>query len=571
MEEQRHTLSHILAMAIKSIRPNVKFGIGPAIENGFYYDIECSPAITEEDIEKIENEMKRIIKEKHQMTQKLVSKTEAKKLFKDQPYKLELINDIPEDEVSVYTIGDKGFMDLCRGPHVKNTSEVGAFKITSIAGAYWKGNEKNNMLQRIYGVSFPTQEEVDDYLKLQEELKQRDHRKLGKELKLFMTDPEVGAGLILWLPRGAFLRNQVMNFAFNTYLSEGYEPVITPHIANANLWKTSGHWDFYRDSMFSPFGVDDEQYLLKPMNCPFHVKMYNSSLHSYRDLPVRWTEMGTVYRYEKAGELGGLTRVRGFTQDDAHIICTPEQVETELEKTIDLTMKIFSKFGLNEVEMNLSTHDPENMSKYIGDIDNWLRIEKQLETVVKAKGHEINIDVGEAAFYGPKIDIKAKDVLGRKHQLTTIQVDFNLPERFDMKYTSDDGSEKRPIMIHRALLGSLERFIAILIEHYGGIFPLWLSYEQVRIIPINDQLGLVKYVDEVKEQLKNAGVRVKVDDRSESMQKKIRDCEIDKIPYMLIIGEKEKNTNTVSVRSLKEKEQGLMKVEEIANIINQEK
>ncbi|HQF36256.1 MAG TPA: threonine--tRNA ligase [Candidatus Dojkabacteria bacterium] len=570
MEEQRHTLSHILAMAIKKIRPDTKFGIGPAIENGFYYDIETSPAITEDDIVKIEEEMNRIIKAKFTMNHKIITKAEAKELFKKQPYKLELINEIPEDNVNIYTIGDDGFMDLCRGPHVNNTSEVGVFKLTSIAGAYWKGSEKNNMLQRIYGVAFPTQEELDAYLKLQDELKLRDHRKLGKELKLFMTDPEIGAGLILWLPRGAFLRNQVMNYAFNTYLSEGYEPVITPHIANINLWKTSGHWDFYRESMFSPFGVDDEQYLLKPMNCPFHVKMYNSSLHSYRDLPIRWTEMGTVYRYEKAGELGGLTRVRGFTQDDAHIICTPEQVESELEKTIDLTMRIFKKFGLNEVEMNLSTHDPENMSKYIGDIDNWLRIEKQLETVVKAKGYNVNIDVGEAAFYGPKIDIKAKDVLGRKHQLTTIQVDFNLPERFDMKYTADDGNEKRPIMIHRALLGSLERFIAILIEHYGGIFPLWLSYEQVRIIPINDQLGLVKYVDEVKEQLKNMGVRVKIDDRSESMQKKIRDCEIDKIPYMLIIGEKEKNTNTVSVRSLKEKDKGLMKVEEIANLINQD-
>ena len=472
--------------------------------------------------------------------------------------------------VNIYSIGDDGFVDLCRGPHVEDTGKVGVFKLTSIAGAYWKGSEKNSMLQRIYGVAFPTQEELDNYLKLQEELKQRDHRKLGKELKLFMTDPEVGAGLIMWLPRGAFLRNQVMNYAFNTYLAEGYEPVITPHIANVNLWKTSGHWDFYRESMFSPFGVDEEQYLLKPMNCPFHVKMYNSSLHSYRDLPVRWTEMGTVYRYEKAGELGGLTRVRGFTQDDAHIICTPEQVENELEKTIELTMKIFQKFGLNDIEMNLSTHDPENMTKYIGDLDNWVRIENQLEAVIKSKGYGVNIDPGEAAFYGPKIDIKAKDVLGRKHQLTTIQVDFNLPERFDMKYTADDGTEKRPIMIHRALLGSLERFIAILIEHYGGIFPTWLSYEQVRIIPINDQIGLMKYVDTVKDQLKTAGVRVKIDDRSESMQKKIRDCELEKIPYMLIIGDKEKNTNTVAVRSPKEKDKGLMKVEEVIAFVNGE-
>ena len=568
VEKQRHTLSHILAMAVGNIYEDVKYGIGPAIENGFYYDFEFTTPIKEEDLLKIEKEMRKIIKEKYNLKASSVSKKEAKKLFATQPYKLELIDGISDENVSIYQIGENGFLDLCSGPHVDNTGLVGAFKLDRLAGAYWKGDEKNAMLQRIYGLAFETKEVLDRHIKIQEELRRRDHRKLGKELKLFMTDPEIGAGLIMWLPRGAFLRKKIMEFALDTYLQNGYDPVSTPHIAKLNLWKTSGHWSFYRDSMYEPFGVDKEKYVLKPMNCPFHVVMYNSEKRSYRDLPIRWTEMGTVYRYEKSGQLSGLTRVRGFTQDDAHIICTPSQLEGEVEKALDLTMYILKKFGFRKYELNLSTHDPQNSSKYIGETKIWEEVEDKLRSIAKRKGYGIVEDPGEAAFYGPKLDLKVEDVFGRKIQLSTIQVDFNLPERFGMGYTDKDGKEKQPIMIHRALLGSLERFIAILIENYGGIFPLWLCHEQVRIIPINDTFAI--YAEKVKDELMKGGFRVKVDERSETMQKKIREAELEKIPYMLIVGEKERTTKTVSVRSLKEKGQGLMKLSEFVNILNKQ-
>lgn len=570
LEHQRHTLSHIMAQAVLNLFPGTKLGIGPAIENGFYYDFEMAEPIKDEDIPKIEKEMQKIIKAGEPMVQTMVKRTQALRMFPKmkQPYKRELLDEIPDEEVSIFRIGDEGFNDLCRGPHVESTGRVGAFKLMNIAGAYWRGDEKNPMLQRIYGIAFNTQKELDNYIAQVEEAKKRDHRKIGRELKLFMTDEKVGAGLIMWLPRGAFMRKQIMDFAFETYLENGYQPVSTPHIANLNLWKTSGHWDFYRDSMYDAFGVDEEQYTLKPMNCPFHITMYNSEKHSYRDLPVRYTEMGTVYRYEKAGELGGLTRVRGFTQDDAHIICTADQLNNELNNALELTFFIMKRFGFEKYEMHLSTHDPKNTQKYIGDMELWADIEEKLRDVIKKRGYPIVEDPGEAAFYGPKIDLKAEDVMGRKHQLTTIQVDFNLPDRFNMTYTAADGTEQCPFMIHRALLGSLERFMGILIEHYGGKFPLWLCYEQVRIVPINDVM--VVYAEKVRDELKKMGFRSKVDDRSESMQKKIRDAEIEKIPYMLIVGEKERSTSTVSVRSLDEKDKGLMSLEEFGNMLKAE-
>ncbi|MBN1374212.1 threonine--tRNA ligase [Candidatus Dojkabacteria bacterium] len=568
IESKRHTLAHILAQAVLKFYPDAKFGIGPAIDNGFYYDFDLQEPLKEEDLPKIEKEMRKIIKKNEPMLHTKLSKEQAKKLFgkRKQPYKYELLEEIKEKEVNVYKLGDGGFVDLCRGPHVEYTSQVAPFKLTSIAGAYWKGDEKRPMLQRIYGVAFESQEELDSYLLQQAEALKRDHRKLGKELKLFTIDPTVGAGLIMWLPRGAFLRKQIMDFALDTYFDWGYEPVATPHIGSLNLWKTSGHWDFYRDSMYNPLGIDEEQYCLKPMNCPFHIAMYNTEKRSYRDLPVKWTEMGTVYRYEKAGQLNGLTRVRGFTQDDAHIICTEDQLEYELEKALDLTMYIFDIFDLKPDEINLSLRDPNNKEKYIGPDDGWAYAQDVLRKVAQKKSIGIVEEEGEAAFYGPKIDIKVKDVLGRKWQLSTIQIDFNLAERFNMIYIDADGKEKRPFMIHRALMGSLERFIAVLIENYGGIFPLWLSLEQLRIIPINDTLVL--YAEKIRDELKAAGFRAKVDDKSESMQKKIRNAELEKIPYMLIVGESERSNNAVSVRSLTEKDKGLMSVPELIEMLN---
>jgi threonyl-tRNA synthetase len=564
-EAMRHTLSHIMAMAVSQEFSEVKFGIGPSIDNGFYYDFMTEEPIKEGDLDKVSDRMQKIINSDLPMNHKKVSKDEARELFKNQPYKLELIEEIEDSSVSIYQIGDDGFVDLCKGPHVESTGKVGAFKLTEIAGAYWRGSEENDMLQRIYAVAFEDEEKLEDYLKLQEELKQIDHRKLGKKLHLFMIDEKVGAGLIMWLPRGAFLRKQVMDFALNTYLDNGYEPVYTPHIASTDLWKTSGHWDFYREDMYEEFGIDEKKYTLKPMNCPYHVLMYKSQVHSYRELPIRWTEMGTVYRYEKAGQLGGLTRVRGFTQDDAHIICTPEQVEYELKEALRLTFQILDRFDFEDYELNLSTHNPDDMDKYIGNSEEWEKIEETLRKVAKEEGHGLNEDKGEAAFYGPKIDLKVEDVMGRKWQLSTLQVDFNLPKRFDMTYTDKEGNDSRPIMIHRALLGSLERFIGVLIEHYKGIFPLWLSQEQARVIPIND--NLIRYAEEVQAELQKYGVRVTVDDKTESMQKKIRNAELEKIRYMLIVGDKEKSTNTVSVRSLVDGEKGLMSQEEFVKLV----
>jgi len=543
----RHSLAHIMACVIQETYPKVKFGIGPEIENGFYYDFDFPTPISENKLQKIEKRMKGLIKQNLTFKKKNITKIEAKKIFKSQTYKLELIKDLPGKIVTIYQVGD--FIDLCKGPHVKSTKEINsdAFKLTRIAGAYWKGDEKNKMLTRIYGLAFDTKKELEQYLKNQEEAEKRDHRILGKKLELFMFDDEVGQGLPLWLPKGAWLRKLVMDFALNTYLERGYEPVSTPHIASTKLWAHSGHLDFYKESLYNSFGIEGEEYMLKPMNCPLHVQMYKNKRRSYKELPVRWTEMGTVYRYEKSGTLHGLTRVRGFTQDDAHIICTPEQLHKELLSALKLTLYIFNTFGFKELEMNLSVRNPKNKSKFIGKDSEWKKAETELKSVLKEIGYEDFVyDVGGAVFYGPKIDIKVNDSLGRPWQLSTIQFDFNLPSRFNMEYYGADGKKHTPFMIHRALLGSLERFIGVLIEHYAGAFPLWLSPVQMWVIPINS--SHVKYAKDISTKLKEQGFRVETKTESETLSKKIREGEIQKIPYLLVIGDKEIKTKKVSVR-----------------------
>ena len=554
----RHSLAHIMAYAIKELYPKVKFGIGPEIENGFYYDFDFPTPISESKIQKIEKRMKKLIKQNLIFKKKNISKSEAKNLFKNQTYKLELIKGLPGKIVSIYQVGD--FIDLCKGPHVKSTKEINpdTFKLTRTAGAYWKGDEKNKMLTRIYGLAFETKKELEQYLKNQEEAEKRDHRVLGQKLELFMFDKEVGQGLPLWLPKGAWLRKLVMDFAFNTYLERGYEPVSTPHIASTKLWAHSGHLDFYKESLYNSFGIEGEEYMLKPMNCPLHVQMYKNKRRSYKELPIRWTEMGTVYRYEKSGTLHGLTRVRGFTQDDAHIICTPEQLHKELLSALKLTLYIFNTFGFKELEMNLSVRNPKNKSKFIGKDSEWKKAETELKNVLKEIGYKNFVyDVGGAVFYGPKIDIKVKDSLGRPWQLSTIQFDFNLPSRFNMEYYGADGKKHTPFMIHRALLGSLERFIGVLIEHYAGAFPLWLSPVQIWIIPINS--SHVKYAKDISTKLKEQRFRVETKTESETVSKKIRQGEIQKIPYLLVVGDKEIKTKKVSVR-----QRGKKKIETIS-------
>ena len=543
----RHSLAHIMASAVQEFYPKVKFGIGPEIENGFYYDFDFPTPISENEIRKIEKRMKRLIKQNLIFKKKNITKSEANKIFKNQTYKLELIKGLPGKTVSIFQNGN--FIDLCKGPHIKSTKEIpiDAFRLTKLAGAYWKGSEKNKMLTRIYGLAFETKKELEQYLKNQEEAEKRDHRVLGQKLELFMFDDEVGQGLPLWLPKGALLRKLVMDFAFNTYLERGYEPVSTPHIASTKLWGHSGHLDFYKESLYNSFGIEGEEYMLKPMNCPFHVQMYKNKRRSYKELPIRWTEMGTVYRYEKSGTLHGLTRVRGFTQDDAHIICTPEQLHKELLSALKLTLYILNAFGFKEFEMNLSVRDPKDKSKFIGKDSEWKKAETELKSVLKEIGYKNFVyDVGGAVFYGPKIDVKVNDSLGRPWQLSTIQFDFNLPSRFNMEYYGADGKKHTPFMIHRALLGSLERFIGVLIEHYGGAFPLWLSPVQIWVIPINS--SHVKYAQEITKELKEQGLRVEIKIESETISKKIRNGEIQKIPYLIVIGDKELKSKKICVR-----------------------
>ncbi len=542
LEILRHSTAHIMAHAVKELFPDVKVTIGPAIEDGFYYDFDKDEPFTEEDLQKIEKKMKEIIKERKAFVRKEIPKAEALKLFESlgETYKLEIINEIEDDTVSIYEEG--GFIDLCRGPHIPHTGMVKAFKLLNVAGAYWRGDEKNKMLQRIYGTAFPTKDELDEYLKFLEEVKKRDHRRLGKHLRLFEISDEIGPGLIIWLPNGAIIRKVIEDFWRDEHLKAGYQLLYTPHIAKLDLWSKSGHLDFYRENMFSPMQIDEVAYQLKPMNCPFHIQVYKSELRSYRDLPLRFAELGTVYRYERSGVLHGLLRVRGFTQDDAHIFCTEEQLEDEIQKVLDFTVFILSTFGFDNYEIYISTR-PE---KYVGSLENWERATSALEQALKVRNLLYQIDPGEGVFYGPKIDIKIKDVLNRAWQCSTIQVDFNIPERFDITYRGKDGKEHRPIMIHRALMGSLERFMGVLIEHYAGAFPIWLSPIQVEVMSISEKH--VEYAKEVYEKLITQGIRAKLNIENEKIGYKIRQSTLEKIPYMLILGDKEVETKKITVR-----------------------
>ncbi|OGZ18830.1 MAG: threonine--tRNA ligase [Candidatus Nealsonbacteria bacterium RBG_13_42_11] len=541
-----------MAYAVQELYPETKFGIGPAIENGFYYDFDLKNNLTPQDLPRIEKKMRELIREDLKFEKKIVSKTEAKKLFKDQPYKLELLDELKDDEITIYESGK--FTDLCAGPHIKTTKEIpsDAFKLTKIAGAYWRGSEKNKMLTRIYGIAFPTKKELEDFILKEKEAEKRDHRLLGQRLELFMFDEEVGAGLPLWLPKGTILRKIIGDYLYKELTFQGYQWLTTPHIAKINLWQTSGHWNLYRENMYSPIKIDEEEYILKPMNCPFHVKVYNSKIRSYKDLPLYLAELGTVYRYEKSGVLHGLTRVRGFTQDDAHLICTPKQLSEELVKLLKSGVKILNKFGFKDFDIYLSTR-PE---KYAGTLANWEKATNILKYVLKSLKLKYEIDPAGGVFYGPKIDIKVKDSLGRPWQCTTIQVDFNLPERFQMTYVSEKGKKETPIMIHRALLGSLERFIGVLIEHHAGNLPLWLSPVQIWVIPLGDRHE--KYAKKIAKDLEVLDLRCQIKNENETVSKKIREGEIQKIPYILVVGDEEMKKKTVRVRERGKGDLGMM-------------
>ena len=552
IETIRHSLAHILAAAVQEMYPaaageprskqGVKFGIGPAIENGFYYDFDLPQSISTTDLPKIEKKMREIIKKNISFKKSKLSKSDFDKLFKNQSYKLELIKELTKETITIYQSGD--FIDLCKGPHIKSTKEIAsdAFKLTKIAGAYWKGDEKNPMLTRIYGIAFETKKELQDYLHQQEEAEKRDHRILGQRLELFMFDEEIGAGLPIWLPKGAILRKIIEDYLYDALTKQGYGWLWTPHIGKLDLWKTSGHWDFYKENMYSPIQIDEEQYILKPMNCPFHIKAYQNKIRSYRDLPIKYAEMGTVYRYEKSGVLHGLTRVRGFTQDDAHIFCTKEQLSDELVKLLKYTLKILKTFGFKDYDIFLSTRP----KKYVGTIKNWQKSFNSLKFALDKSDIKYKIDPGEGVFYGPKIDIKIKDSLTRDWQCTTIQVDFNLPEKFNITYIDEKGKKQQPIMIHRALLGSIERFIGVLLEHYAGALPLWLSPVQVWVIPVGSRHE--KYAKEITTKLIENGSRCELKDENETVSKKIREGEIQKIPYLLVVGDKEQKAKFISVR-----------------------
>lgn len=540
LEGMRHSAAHVMAQAVQLLFPEAKFGIGPAIENGFYYDFDLPRPLIPEDLTTIEHKMKEIINANLPFTREEMSKEAARHLFAAQPYKLELIDELPDATVTIYRQGS--FTDLCRGPHVASTGEIKAFKLTHIAGAYWRGDEKKPMLQRIYGVAFDNQGELEGYLSRQAGAAKRDHRKLGKELDLFSIHEEIGPGLICWHPKGALIRQIIEDFWRAEHIKRGYNIVYTPHIAKLDLWKTSGHWDFYQDYLYSPMEIEGQQYIIKPMNCLGHILIFNSRLRSYRDLPLRYAELGTVYRYERTGVLYGLARVRGFTQDDAHIFCRPDQLEEEVIGVVKLAQFMMSTFGFTDYEVLLSTR-PE---KYAGTIQMWQQATESLKHVLQKLELPHKLDPGEGVFYGPKIDIKLKDALGHAWQGPTIQVDFNLPERFNVCYIGDDGLEHNVIMIHRTVLGSMERFLACLTEHYGGAFPVWLSPVQAIIIPIADRH--IDYAHQIGSELKQESIRVKVDDRSERMNLKIREAQLQKIPYMLIVGDKEVASSGVSLR-----------------------
>lgn len=539
----RHSCSHIMAEAVKQLWPAVKLGIGPSIEDGFYYDFDKQEPFTDEDLAKIEKKMQEIIARNEPFIREELSKAEALKLFKKlkEDYKVALIQEIPDERVSIYKTG-KDFIDLCRGPHVESTGKIKAFKLLSVAGAYWHGIETNPMLQRIYGTCFETQKELEEYLKNLEEAKERDHRKLGPALEFFdIYHEEAGTGLVFYHPKGALLRTIIEDYEKKEHLKRGYRIVITPHIMQAALWQTSGHYEYYKENMYT-FKIEDREFVLKPMNCPGHILIYKSKIRSYKDLPIRLFELGTVYRHEKAGVLHGLLRVRGFTQDDAHIFCKPEQLKDEIKTIIDFVFDTMKVFGFSEVGIELSTKP----QKHIGTDEDWQNATTALEESLKEKGLPYDINVGEGAFYGPKIDIKLKDALNRKWQCATIQCDFALPQRFNLTYVDSDGKEKQPIMLHRVILGSLERFIGALLEHYKGSLPLWLAPTQILVIPIKD--SLYEYGLKVKSVLEDNSIRTDIDNRNETLDKRIRQAELDKIPYILVVGEREAKSESVSVR-----------------------
>ena len=564
-----HTSSHLLAEALEALYPGIKFGIGPAIDNGFYYDVDSPVAITEADLATIEQKMVELSRNKEQLVRTEVSKAEALKTFteKGDQYKVELITDLEDGTISFYTNG--AFTDLCRGPHIPNTGYIKAIKLTSVAGAYWRGNEKNKMLTRIYGVSFPKKSMLDEHLALLEEAKKRDHRKLGKDLELFMFSQRVGQGLPMWLPKGAELRDRLERFLRQIQKEYGYQQVITPHIGNKDLYVTSGHYAKYGKDSFQPIHTpfEGEEYLLKPMNCPHHCEIYRSKPRSYKDLPVRLAEFGTVYRYEQSGELHGLTRVRSFTQDDAHLFVRPDQLLEEFEKVIDIVLYIFRTLKFDNYNAQISLRDPNNKEKYIGSDENWEKAEAAIMKACEDKGLKTTVELGEAAFYGPKLDFMVKDALGRSWQLGTIQVDYNLPERFDLTFKGSDDKLHRPIMIHRAPFGSMERFVAVLLEHTGGKFPLWLTPDQVVVLPISEKFN--DYAEEVARELNAQDVRTQIDDRNEKIGRKIRDNELKRIPYLLIVGEKEAQERKVSVRAQGEGDKGQMTIEEFAQFMKQ--
>ena len=559
----RHSAAHVMADAVLQLFPDAKIGIGPPTDEGFYYDFEMPRPFTPQDLEHIDAIMRERVSTDLPFQKEIISRDEARTLFSEQPYKLEIIDEIPPDEpLSIYRHG--AFVDLCQGPHVESTGKIAASRLLTIAGAYWRGDENRPMLQRIYGTAFESASALEEYLRLLEETEKRDHRRLGRQLDLFSTHEDVGPGLIIWHPKGAQIRTIIEDYWRELHYRRGYDLVYSPHIGRSRLWQTSGHLDFYAESMYPPMDVEGQEYYMKPMNCPFHIMVYRSALRSYRELPIRYGELGTVYRYERSGVLHGLMRVRGFTQDDAHIFCLPDQLEDEVLGVLDLTFELLDTFGFTEYAISLSTR-PE---KFVGEPEMWDQATQSLDRALRARQLDYDLDEGGGAFYGPKIDVKIKDALGRAWQCTTIQFDFNLPERFDLTFQGSDGRQHRPFMVHRAIMGSMERFLGVLIEHYGGAFPLWLAPVQALMVPIADRH--LDYALQIRDELKGQGFRVDIDSRKERMNLKIRDAQLQKVPYMLVVGDGEMDQGTVSVRHRSEANLGPMSISVLAERLKEE-